>query len=429
MGPAPLEAEASTRQLPLRLLTTPESASNPPQPQPMGEPQEDGAYFSGAKSLTEAFEAIVYRWQSVQTAVSFASSSSSQSSNEDGSSVSQSNQLAFSFFQEVRSEELIGFRQRTRQVEEGLGTQRETYAEATQRISTRFEMSLSISGEALSNFAGASEELADKDELMGRLLDYTKQLLDKADEFFNEFFSALAGGESVSFEDLFNKLQKEFESGGLLDAIGRLLGEGAGAAAGAGNASASAAVQIEFNFSFSASVETSTQAVVQQSDPIILDLDNDGFELSSYQQGAKFDILGNGGVQNTAFVTGGDAFLAIDRNGNGSIDSGKELFGDQNGAVNGYEELRKLDQNRDGVINASDAAFDSLRLFRDNGNGKTETGELLTLREAGITEISLGYTNVDELTSGGNRMAQLASYRRADGSLGRAGDAILNYTA
>ena len=59
-------------------------------------------------------------------------------------------------------------------------------------------------------------------------------------------------------------------------------------------------------------------------------------------------------------MTGGDAFLAIDRNGNGSIDDGTELFGDQNGAAHGFAELAKFDSNHDGVINAQDDDFDKL---------------------------------------------------------------------
>ena len=80
------------------------------------------------------------------------------------------------------------------------------------------------------------------------------------------------------------------------------------------------------------------------------------------------------------------------------------------------------------MIDAKDAAYDTLLLFKDDGDGKTEDGELVTLREAGIAEISIQYANVNEAAAGGNRMAQLASYRRTNGNIGRAGDAILNYT-
>ena len=114
---------------------------------------------------------------------------------------------------------------------------------------------------------------------------------------------------------------------------------------------------------------------------------------------------------------------------NGRIDNGAELFGDQNGAANGFEELRRLDTNRDGRINRLDAEYDGLLLWRDDGDGQTEAGELIGLAEAGIEEISLGYRNVSQVAAGGNRIAQIASFLRNDGSRGTAADAILNFTA
>jgi hypothetical protein len=110
------------------------------------------------------------------------------------------------------------------------------------------------------------------------------------------------------------------------------------------------------------------------------------------------------------------------------VDNGRELFGTQNGASNGFEELRKLDSNGDGVINKEDRDFAALKLWKDNGDGKTTAGELLTLAQAGIDEISLGYRNTNEATAGGNQLAQIASFRYSDGRRGAAADALLNYT-
>jgi len=177
------------------------------------------------------------------------------------------------------------------------------------------------------------------------------------------------------------------------------------------------------------SIEVSaTQGEVQQGDPLILDLDGDGIELTSYTDGARFDLLGNGQPVRTAFVTGGDAFLALDRDSDGRIAGGGELFGEQRGAANGFEELRKLDSNADGVIDDLDRNFDRLLLWRDDGNGISEDGELITLAQAGIASISLGYQNVDQAALGGNRIAQIAAFHFTDGCLGRAADALLNYT-
>lgn len=165
----------------------------------------------------------------------------------------------------------------------------------------------------------------------------------------------------------------------------------------------------------------------QQADPLVLDMDGDGIELSTAEQGVQFDINGDGVAEQTAFTTGGDAFLALDRNGNGVIDGGQELFGDQNGAKDGMEELRKFDGNKDGVIDSTDGIFSSLRLFDDkNGDGKTQSGELFTLTEKNITAIKLNAATVKQIING-NSVTAISSYQRTDGSLGQMGEAFLNF--
>jgi len=169
---------------------------------------------------------------------------------------------------------------------------------------------------------------------------------------------------------------------------------------------------------------------IQQKDPIVLDLDNDGIELTSLEDGVDFDIDGDGDTERTATATGGDGFLALDRNGNGSIDNGSELFGDQNGASNGFEELSRFDSNRDGVIDARDTIYDQLRVFVDgNRDGFSQSGELFSLADLGIASIDLGYRNVQERAAGGNTIAQRSYFTRNDGSRGQAVDALLNTLA
>lgn len=334
-------------------------------------------------------------------------------------------QLEFGFSAETRYEESFAFTQRTRDAAAGMdGATRDTYLELSQQVAARFEMSVSISGESLGNFASLSEEGAGHKEFMKKLMEVAKVFLAQADAAFQEFFSALGGGTGWSFREAFQRLQEQWDPASLLNTLGGLLGEGSVPASG--NSSAGA-VQLEFRFS--ASFQMQASATVMTSDPVMLDLDGDGFELTSHTQGARFDILGKGSAQKVAFVTGGDAFLALDANGNGAIDSGLELFGDQRGAANGYEELRKLDSNGDDVIDSTDEAFGKLLLFKDNGNGITEAGELISLRDAGITGISLRYAQSNEAAPHGNRMAQLGAFKWANGNTGRAGDAVLNYTA
>ena len=399
----------------------PAAAARPPDHAPaVGPPARHGMAASDSLSfeMTRFFEQVQRMSMSIQ-------GWQGSTSGEDGTASAVAQQLQFDFFAETRQTEMVQFQSRTANVAEGLeGTRRSSYIEVSQQVAMRFEFSMSISGAALGGFANASEALQDMDALFDKMISFSQELLAAADEMFNEFLSQFSGISTEvgdSFQTMFDNMINEFMNNGFMeDFLGAYSGEGATEGA------AAVEMQMEFQFSFSASM--SMEVEVRESDPIMLDLDGDGFELTSHLQGAQFDILGAGRAANTAFVTGGDAFLALDRNENGVVDSGKELFGDQHGAANGYEELRKLDSNGDGRINNKDEQFDALRLFRDNGNGRTEAGELISLRDAGIKEIQLDYRNVDESAAGGNRLAQRAAFLREDGSKGNAADAILNFT-
>lgn len=382
-----------------------------------------------AEKVQNQFERVTYSssMQRVSMMARFQQAAVQAGSAEGGETASvQAQQLQFDFMFESRSEELSLFRERTQEVADNLeGSQRSSYLAASQQVAARFQVSGSISSAALEGFASASEGLQDEGNLMDQLLGLTQQLSQAADDFMNQILGAFTGNvtdeSQFSFEDLFQRLVNEF----LKEAFPE---QAAGEAGGTSSSQQASSMQLSFSFEISGQV-TVQQGQVQQSDPIMFDLDGDGFELSDYQHGADFDILGKGSKAQVAFVQGGDAFLAIDRNGDGAINDGTELFGDQRGARNGYEELRKLDSNADGVINSSDADFGKLKLFKDNGNGATEAGELISLTEGGIEEISLNYREVDELTSGGNKLGQIGAYRRTDGTFGKAADAILNYVA
>ncbi|MBI5532692.1 MAG: hypothetical protein HY898_08265 [Deltaproteobacteria bacterium] len=142
-------------------------------------------------------------------------------------------------------------------------------------------------------------------------------------------------------------------------------------------------------------------------DPLVLDLDGDGVSVVPMAQSkARFDMFGTGTPTAIAWVTGDDALLAIDRNGNGTIDSGRELFGNFVGdrgfeeLSSGFAHLALSDQpcnggDDDGMITAADAIFSRLVLWQDtNGNGVSEPGELHSLASMGVTSISLASTAV-----------------------------------
>lgn len=152
-------------------------------------------------------------------------------------------------------------------------------------------------------------------------------------------------------------------------------------------------------------------------DPLIIDLGTPSIELHSLANGVNFDLDNNGFAEKTAWIGSEDGFLALDRNKNGRIDNGGELFGDQvilkNGSksASGFEALAELDENGDGMIDKNDPQYANLRVWIDvNRNGISETNELKTLDEIGVISISLDHTEisfVDEET--GSRIAESSS--------------------
>lgn len=144
----------------------------------------------------------------------------------------------------------------------------------------------------------------------------------------------------------------------------------------------------------------------QARDPLVIDLGTPGIELTSVENGVYFDLDKNGFAEKTAWIGREDGFLALDRNGNGFIDDGGELFGDQvimsNGKTSssGFEALKDLDTNNDGIINKDDEQFKNLRVWIDaDQNGISAPDELKTLDELRITSINLDHINKDTVDS------------------------------
>jgi Ca2+-binding RTX toxin-like protein len=167
----------------------------------------------------------------------------------------------------------------------------------------------------------------------------------------------------------------------------------------------------------------------RQASPIILDLDGTGINTVGFDSDVYFDHDGNGFAQLTGWVGANDGLLVWDRDGNGVIDNGGELFGDNtvltNGltAVNGFAALAEHDSNGDGIIDANDAIWAELRVWRDvSQDGVTREGELVTLDELGITSINLAYTTSTYVDEHGNAHKQVGSFTWADGTEGIATD-------
>ncbi|WP_337442421.1 calcium-binding protein [Neisseria meningitidis] len=169
-------------------------------------------------------------------------------------------------------------------------------------------------------------------------------------------------------------------------------------------------------------------------DPLALDLDGDGIETVAAKgfSGSLFDHNGNGIRTATGWVSADDGLLVRDLNGNGIIDNGAELFGDNTKladgsfAKHGYAALAELDSNGDNIINAADAAFQTLRVWQDlNQDGISQTNELRTLEELGIQSLDLAYKDVNKNLGNGNTLAQQGSYTKTDGTTAKMGDLLL----
>lgn len=156
--------------------------------------------------------------------------------------------------------------------------------------------------------------------------------------------------------------------------------------------------------------------------PLILDLDGDGVETKSVLDGTHFDNDGNGFAEATGWVGKDDGLLVWDRNGNGKIDDGSELFGnnssleDGSTAANGFVALAELDTNQDGKVDAGDAAFTQLRVWKDgDSNAIVGSGELLMLGEAGVQSLGLTDTQQSVTDAQGNQHLQAGQYVTSEG--------------
>ncbi|MBZ0093916.1 MAG: hypothetical protein K8H75_00860, partial [Sulfuricella sp.] len=159
--------------------------------------------------------------------------------------------------------------------------------------------------------------------------------------------------------------------------------------------------------------------------PLILDLDGNGVQVTNLADGVYFDHDGNGFVESTAWVGGGDGLLAWDKNNDGKITTGNELFGDRtlmkNGrwGQNGFDVLVEYDDNQDGKIDANDAIWSNLQLWVDaNHNGISSAAELHSLSEFGIQSINTAYVSEQEIDG----ITQRGSYTKTDGSQANAVD-------
>ena len=153
--------------------------------------------------------------------------------------------------------------------------------------------------------------------------------------------------------------------------------------------------------------------------PVLVDVAGDGYRLTDAAAGVRFDLDRDGVSERLAWTAAGsdDAWLVLDRNGDGVINDGSEMFGNftsqpsppAGGAKNGFLALAEFDKsgnggNSDGVIDGKDAVFTFLRLWEDaDHDGISGAGETRPVSELGISSFALDYKETRRVDRYGNR--------------------------
>ena len=165
-------------------------------------------------------------------------------------------------------------------------------------------------------------------------------------------------------------------------------------------------------------------------DPLVLDLDGDGIETTPADGSVLFDHNADNQKTATGWIAPDDGLLVLDRNNNGTIDTGRELFGDStlksNGelATNGFDALADLDSNQDGLVDVNDTEFANLRIWQDlNQDGISQNNELKTLEQLNIQSITTAGENVLQNLDHNNQAIAAGSFTFNDGTTSTAGAA------
>jgi hypothetical protein len=169
--------------------------------------------------------------------------------------------------------------------------------------------------------------------------------------------------------------------------------------------------------------------------PLVLAFDGESVAFTRPE--GTFDVFGRGVSLKSSWVGANTPWLALDRDGNGSIDDGRELFGSMTElpsgtlAPNGFAALAALDENGDGWITAADSSFEKLLVWRDKDQDRrSSSSELTSARDAGLVAIALDYTVSPRCSEGDCEMERGRFVFVGDGGEERRGQVIdVHFTA
>jgi hypothetical protein len=147
-------------------------------------------------------------------------------------------------------------------------------------------------------------------------------------------------------------------------------------------------VNLEMSRAFCAKYNSLSQESVILTDPLIINLEENVASVSD--QKFLFDLNSDGEEEEISFVDNGGGFLALDKNKDGKVNDGSELFGTKSG--NGFRDLARYDNDGNGWIDEADNIFDDLKVWTKDEDGKDR---LVSIKSVGVGAIYLGYADTE----------------------------------
>lgn len=180
-------------------------------------------------------------------------------------------------------------------------------------------------------------------------------------------------------------------------------------------------LSLSFSQSTSLSFASTVTTAPEQVDPLIINLSNQDFQFDLARE-VSLDLDANGTIDSFYSPGEDNFFLALDKNSNGFIDDGRELFGDADGFKDGFTALAQYDFNLDKVINSQDPVFNQLLLMSYDKYGEQKTK---TIKDSNITSISLNAVYATKSYQDNNQLIAESSVISGTDEIGWVGDFLI----